>query len=51
VTEIPLSDIKLQKIRVFLLDTAGAVLDSQDIQIEKTYIEESVLDISSIIFE
>ena len=50
-TEIPLSDTRIQKVRVFLIDASGKVLDSQDIQIEKTYIEEKSEDMSTIVFE
>lgn len=51
VIEIPLSQYKTQKVRIFIKDADGNVLASEDIEIEKTYIEETEIDPSTIIFE
>lgn len=51
VAEIPLSDFMMQTIRIFTKDADGNILGSQDIEIEKTYIEEKNIDPDTIIFE
>lgn len=51
VAEIPLNDFNIQKIRIFTKDVDGNILWTQDIEIEKTYIEEKEIDPETIIFE
>jgi PKD repeat protein len=51
VAEIPLSNFNIQKIRVFIKDADGNILWTEDIEIEKTYIEEKDIDPDTIIFE
>jgi PKD repeat protein len=51
VAEIPLSNFNIQKIRIFTKDADGNILWTQDIEIEKTYIEEKNIDPDTIIFE
>lgn len=51
VIEIPLTVFKTQKIRVFTKDADGNILGTQDITIEKAYVEEENIDPDSIIFE
>jgi len=51
VAEIPLNDFNTQNIRVFLRDAQWNVIATQDIIIEKTYIEDTTIDPNTIIFE
>lgn len=51
VVQIPFSAFKHQTIRLFIKDDAGKVLASQDISLEKTYIEEQNINPDSIVFE
>jgi len=50
VLEIPLNPLRTQDIRIFLLWEDGNVIDSQDISIVKSYIEEQNIDLQSIEF-
>ena len=49
--EIPLNEYRIQKIRVFITWLNWDIIDSQDIKITKTYIEEEEIDSANIIFE
>jgi PKD repeat protein len=51
IAEIPLSPYKVQKIRVYLKDETGNIIASEDIRVEKTYIDELSIDPDTIIFE
>lgn len=51
IAEIPLNEFSTQNIRVFLRDAQGNVIATQDITIEKTYIEETNIDPDTIVFE
>lgn len=51
VTEIPLSQYKTQKVRLFLKDESGQITASQDFTIEKTYITQEEINPDTIIFE
>lgn len=51
VIEIPLNPYKNQKVRIFLRDETGKIIASQDLEIEKPYIEEVNIDPNTIIFE
>ena len=51
VAEIPLSPFKIQKVRMFVKNADGNILGSQDVLIEKTYIEEKEIDPSTIVFD
>lgn len=48
--EVPLDSLRTQSIRVFLLGANDAVIESQDIVITKSYIEEQDIDLDSIEF-
>ena len=51
VAEIPLSPFKIQKVRMYARNVDGNIIGSQDITIEKTYIEEKEIDPNSIVFD
>ncbi len=51
IAEIPLSMYNTQTIRVYIKDADGNIIGSEDIQIEKTYIEDVLIDPDMIIFE
>lgn len=51
VIEVPLSPYMLQRIRVYLKDVDGNIIESQDIRLEKTYIDDVEIDPDTIIFE
>ncbi len=51
ILELPLTEYPIQTIRAYTKDAAGNVLGSEDIVIEKTYIEEQLIDPNLIIFE
>lgn len=51
IAEIPLTEFNIQNIRVFLKASDGSIIASQDITIEKTYIEDKNIDPDTIIFE
>jgi len=51
VAEIPLSEFNIQNIRVFLRDANENVIATQDIIIEKSYIEDTNINPDTIIFE
>ncbi len=48
--KVELNTNRYQKIRVFIKNTQGKVVDSKDIIIIKDYIEEETIDINSIVF-
>ena len=48
--EIPLTQNKIQTIKISALDISGEVLDTQTYEIQKEYISESEIDPSNIIF-
>lgn len=51
IIEIPLSNFRQQKIRIFTKDTEGKVSGSEDITIIKEYIDEELIDADDIVFE
>jgi len=51
VLEIPLSPYMIQKIRLFIKGADGSLIASEDIYVEKTYIEDIEIDPDMIIFE
>ena len=48
--KVKLNDKKFQKIRVFIKDVNGNIIDSRDITIIKNYVSEEQIDINTIIF-
>jgi hypothetical protein len=48
---IELNDNKTQKVRVYTLDENEKLIDTYDFVIEKSYIEEQVIDLDTIEFE
>ncbi len=50
VIEVPLNNIKEQTIRIFLISTDDSIIESRDITIIKSYIEEQNIDLDSIEF-
>lgn len=51
VAEIPLNEFNTQNVRIFIRDDQGNVIATEDIVIEKTYIEDKNIDPDTIIFE
>jgi len=51
IAEIPLNEFNTQNVRVFIRDSEGNVIATQDISIEKTYIEDKNIDPDTIVFE
>jgi len=48
---IPLNENKIQKVRIFTLDSTESLIHSYDFTIEKTYIVEEEIDLESIVFD
>jgi len=51
VIELPLTSFRTQKIRIFTKDADGVLIASKDYTIIKEYIEDSIIDPSTIIFD
>ncbi|MGB2110787.1 MAG: hypothetical protein ACPHY8_02505, partial [Patescibacteria group bacterium] len=48
--EIPLTENKVQTIKISALDISGEIIDTKTYEIQKEYISESEIDPSDIIF-